>query len=92
MTKFCTVFDIIFNKILTDPEILLDDEKRIMLANLFITIEECCTKLLTPLNLRVENADLNMDKLSQNVRDIMKLIKHHPSDAIPFKIFVCSYS
>ena len=87
MTKFCTVFDIIFNKILTDPEILLEDEKRIMLANLFIIIEECCTKLLTPLNLRFANTDLlNMDKLSQNVRDIMKLIKHHPSDVIPFKI------
>ena len=86
MVKFCNLFDIIFEKILNDPEILVEDEKRIVMTNLFITIEECCTKLITPLNLRVENDNLDMDKLSQNVRDILELIKHHSSDPIPFKI------
>ena len=86
MAKFSHLFDIIFIKVLKEPDMIVKDEERIILANLFITIEECCTKLLTPANLIVKNDDLNMGKLSQNVRDIMNLIEQHSSDAISMKI------
>ena len=86
MAKFSHLFDFIFIKVLKEPDMIVKDEESIMLANLFITIEECCTKLITPANLIVENDDLKMDKLSQNVRDIMNLIEKHSSDVISKKI------
>ena len=86
MAKFINLFDIIFIKVFKEPDITVKDEKRILLANLFIIMEEFCTKLLTPLNLTAKNDSLHMEKLSQNVRDIMNLIEQHSSDEISMKI------
>ena len=70
MPRACEVFHTMLEKVLNEPHLLYTTDGVMCLFNLLVLMFECCSFLVTPLNLLIETEGLQLPELVQRVRDI----------------------